>query len=367
MAVIFEFDDVGNHANMLLDRVRVTAFADAIGETVGRDDVVADIGSGSGLLAIIAAKRGARRVYAVERGVLAPLLADAVRENGVADVVEIIRADARDVVFPEPPTVLVSETLGSFGIDEDILGLLKDVRKKAHPACRIIPERFEVELALALVPELEEELRILEVGLPVRLLALREALASRVTVTSIPTTYLGSSIGKTGPLRPGLDDLPRALSCEVRANRAFRANAIVGWFSAQLSPSISLRSGPGPKSPSWSHVVLPLDPPLELKEGEVISLEVRPSVVTERGTWAWSARRGEEISKGDAMRALVGNKDDVHGQLGLRPKPPDPRDGLQPADVALFARRLREAFPARYSDDVAAEEEIQRLWRVARS
>lgn len=366
MAVIFEFDDVGNHANMLLDRVRVNAFADAIGETVGRDDVVADIGSGSGLLAIIAAKRGARKVYAVERGVLAPLLADAVRDNGVEGIVEIIRADARDVVFPEPPTVLVSETLGSFGIDEDILGLIKHVKKKAHPACRVIPERFEVELALAHVPELEEELRVLEVGLPVRLLALREALASRVTVTSIPTTYLCTTVGQTGPLRPGIDDLPRALGCKVRTTKPIRANAIVGWFSSQLSPSISLRSGPGPKSPSWSHVVLPLDPPLDLAEGDTIALEVRPSVVTERGTWAWSAARGDDVSKGDAMRALVGDKDDVHGQLGLRPKPTDPRDGLQPVDVALFARRLREAFPSRYVDDAAAEDEIQRLWHVAR-
>jgi protein arginine N-methyltransferase 1 len=361
MALVFEFDDVGNHASMLLDRIRVDAFARAIGETVGPGDVVADIGAGSGLLAIIAAQRGARRVYAVERGALALLLADAVRDNGVSDIVEIMRADARDVVFPEPPTVLVSETLGSFGIDEDILGLLKNVRPKAHPSCRVIPMRFEVELALALVPELEEELRVMEVGLPVRLLALRAALASRVTVTSIPTHYLCTSIGATGALRPGTDELPRALACEVVASRTSRANAIVGWFDAQLSPSVSLRSGPGPQSPSWSHVVLPLDPPLELTPDQCVALEVRPSVVTERGTWAWSARRGDDVTSGDAMRALVGDKNEVLGQLGLRPKTADPRDGLQPGDVALFARRLREAFPARYRDDATAEQDILRL------
>ncbi len=367
MAVIFEFDDVGNHSNMLLDRVRVSAFADAIAETVRPDDVVADIGAGSGLLAIIAAKRGARRVYAVERGVLAPLLADAVRDNGVQDIVQIMRADARDVVFPEPPTVLVSETLGSFGIDENILALIKDVRQKTHPGCRIIPAHFEVELALAHVPEFEEELRVLEVGLPVRLLALREALASRVTVTSIPTNYLGTTTGLTGPLRPGIDDLPHALTCQVRALRAFRANAIVGWFSTQLSPSVSLRSGPGPRSPSWSHVVLPLEPPLELTVGQEVTLRVRPTVVSERGTWAWSARCGDDLKGGHALRALVGDKDDVHGQLGLREKPTDPRDGLQESDVPQFARHLREAFPARYIDDASAEQEIARLWRAARS
>src|SRR6188474_876833 len=98
MAAIFGFDDVGNHANMLLDVDRVAAFARAIAEVVRPGDVVVDVGAGTGILAILAAKAGARRVFAVERGPLSTLIAGAAADSGVADVVTVVRGDARDVV-----------------------------------------------------------------------------------------------------------------------------------------------------------------------------------------------------------------------------------------------------------------------------
>ena len=64
--------------------------------TVMRDgDVVADLGAGSAVLAIAAAKLGASRVYAVELDAEAiPDAEENVRRNGVADRVHVFQADA---------------------------------------------------------------------------------------------------------------------------------------------------------------------------------------------------------------------------------------------------------------------------------
>ncbi len=376
---VFGFDDVANHANMLLDRSRVRAFADAIAAVVRPGDIVADVGSGTGILAILAAKAGARRVFAVERGPLATEIAHAARDNGVENVVEVLRMDARDVAFPELPNVVVSETLGSFGIDEDILGLLKTVRGKVRDDCKFIPASFEIEMSLAFIPALALELDEIDRALPVRLPGVRAALTSRVAVAHIAESELLSVGAPAGVVRVGYDELPRLLSCTLpgRSEAAPAANAVVAWFRAQLADGVSLRSGPGPQSPSWAQVVFPLEPSLPIAADQATSIEVRPRLATDRGTWAWSARCGDEVRRGDAMASLVGDKTDWLEQLGIRTEKAGAGRSTMtlaqwnaaleggPASVEEMARRLLRAFPTRYADEADATQEVLRLMLAA--
>ena len=54
------------HHALLTDAVRVDAFADAIARVVRPGDVVIDAGTGSGVLAVLAARAGAKQVIAVD-------------------------------------------------------------------------------------------------------------------------------------------------------------------------------------------------------------------------------------------------------------------------------------------------------------
>ena len=381
---VFGYDDIGTHATMLVDEVRMRAFAAAIARAVRPGEIVVDVGSGSGVLALLCAKAGARRVYAIERGPMAKLIEQAAITNGLANIVRVVRKDARDVSFDGPnddkPTLMVSEMIGSFGIDEDYLGLLGTVRARCAAGCWVLPATVSVQLALASLPALSQEVATVRDGLGVRLHELAALLLSRVSLAWVDAASLVTTATPAACFAVG-DRPPRVVGGPVLASRAASANAIVGWFHSELVEGVSLSSAPGEDKSHWSNVVFPLDAPLELVAGEQVELAVRPRMITDRGTWSWSARAGSVLRRGDAMGSIAGAKDDVLRQLGVRPlhvPTLDPRASSRLQqwakalaggvdELSVLASRLRAADPGRYADQEDAEREIMALVRMADS
>ncbi|CAI5967479.1 unnamed protein product [Closterium sp. NIES-65] len=83
--------------------------------------VVLDVGTGSGILAIWAAQAGARRVYAVEATDMAQHATTLARANGVADRVTVLQESMEDVQLPEKVDVIISEWMGYFLVRESML------------------------------------------------------------------------------------------------------------------------------------------------------------------------------------------------------------------------------------------------------
>jgi 16S rRNA G966 N2-methylase RsmD len=149
------FDGAPVHIRMLNDGPRTAQFQRAIRETVTPDDVVLDIGTGTGVLAVTAALAGARHVYAVETTAMAQAAQRMVDANGVADRVTVIRAHSFDVELPQRADVLVSEIIGDDPLGESIVQTFADARARLlSEGARVIPERVEVlALPLEVPPE----------------------------------------------------------------------------------------------------------------------------------------------------------------------------------------------------------------------
>jgi hypothetical protein len=82
---------LGYHFSMVNDVARATAFKRGLADIITPASIVIDLGSGSGLLAVMAAKLGARHVFAIEQeSSLAEASRQVVVDNGVSHCVTVI-------------------------------------------------------------------------------------------------------------------------------------------------------------------------------------------------------------------------------------------------------------------------------------
>lgn len=109
------YSSIELHMDMIVDEARTGAYRQAL-ERLGshlRDRVVLDVGAGTGVLSVFAARAGARVVYAVEACArMAAIAQQFVCDNGCADRVRVLHGRVESVALPEPVDVIVSEWMG---------------------------------------------------------------------------------------------------------------------------------------------------------------------------------------------------------------------------------------------------------------
>lgn len=375
------FTDPGEQAWMVLDSIRVSAYARAIQETVKPGDVVLDIGSGSGLLALLAAKAGAKKVYAVERTGAAELVQAHALENSFEDVIELRRTDFLDLEsLPMAPDVVIGEVLGHFAPDEGQHHLYAKARTLAKPDAIFLPRRYRLLVALAGPGLLERERESLGDVEGVSMAALAQRLASRVHLIRVSPEQLLSD-EERGEDYDSDAPLPEVFTASVTATRAGEISGVSVGFSADLG-SMELRTGVVDPTTCWSQVYFPLSPPLRCEPGERFDVEIRPRIVMDRASYRWQVKGPSGTRTGDAMNSFVGTKEDMLRQLGLKKKGAGPRattslrawatalgGGLpeqeDTLDVDALVKRLFDADRGRYPDETAARQDVLRLLRAA--
>lgn len=134
------------HRNMLCDEARNRLLAQAIERSVTSKTSFLDIGAGSGVWAILAAKLGAKRVVAVEiEEPLIPIIYKHAQENGIADRIEIIHGDCSDVKLRGKFDCIVSELFGDNAFGPEVVKSFVDIRERfLAKGGTLIPEKISL-------------------------------------------------------------------------------------------------------------------------------------------------------------------------------------------------------------------------------
>jgi predicted RNA methylase len=112
--------DFGIHLEMLQDKVRTEAYRDSMyknPETFAGKTVL-DVGCGTGILSMFAAKVGAAKVIGVDNSSVVHRAMGIVMENGLSDKVTLIRGKVEEVELPvQKVDIIVSEWMGCVSVD----------------------------------------------------------------------------------------------------------------------------------------------------------------------------------------------------------------------------------------------------------
>jgi len=293
------------HRAMIRDRARTEAFRRALEAVVRPGDVVLDVGTGTGVLALLAARAGAARVYAVEQTSIARLAEELVASNGYGDTVQVIQSDILDVELPEQVDVLVSEWLGGFGIDEGMLEPVLVARDRwLKPEGVMIPAVVGAWTALVEDAYVAETLAFLRSGpYGLDLSSLVEKTVNEVFYSG-PGRHLTEGDLRSEAVELWVTDTARITLEEARApheaevllqvSSAGVANALGLWFSAELGAGTTLSIGPGNSPTHWGMTTAPLSEPLELEAGTVVHARVRTAPARSIGTWTRWALKVED-------------------------------------------------------------------------
>jgi len=149
------------HARMLHDERRTRDFISALTAAVRPGDIVLDIGTGSGVLAVAVARAGAGRVYAVEASDISAVAGLVFEANDVKDRVTLVPGWSRQIELPERADLLVAEVIGNEPLEEEILETTLDARRRLlKPGARLVPHALELLARPLLLPEAEVRQRV---------------------------------------------------------------------------------------------------------------------------------------------------------------------------------------------------------------
>ncbi len=283
-------DFINYHLSMLIDETRTGAYSQAVSKVVKPGDVVVDVGCGSGILSFFACRAGARHVHAIESEPVINIAELVAAKNGFQDRITFYNASSFNVELPEPADVIVTETMGTFGFEEGILGSLTDARERLlKKGGTLIPHGVDLFLVPVELPQFYEHVIDFWVN---RCQGFDFSPVRHLTVNNFHPLKLHEGTFLGDPLRVQEIEFGETTQTEVKAGftihvrRQGRLHGLAGWFNAELIPGLSISNGPQDKASHWGLAFFPIGRPVSVDRGNRIDAEMSSSQNGEY--WHWN-------------------------------------------------------------------------------
>ncbi len=295
------YSTVFSHQELLADRVRVAAFRQAILRAGVAGKRVVDFGTGSGILAAMAAEFGAADVVAIERDQIAEATRAMATLWSRYRTIRVVRSgEVPSALFDGAKAdVIVSETVGSFGVNTHALDALISLRDEIlAPGGKMVPRRLHLFLVPAWSGGVGARTSFFErwyLGWPttqLRALICNQPFLSRVEGAS----------ALSEPAEVHRIDLlvDRTLSFawqgrfDLRARAEGRSagvvNCLAGWVRLDLGEGVFLDTSPWAPTTSWYQVVFPLIEPINTEEAAALEVSLEFTQSAGLHLWHWGVR-----------------------------------------------------------------------------
>lgn len=250
-------------ASLLSQHTRLAKFEQALQEVVTEDSYVVDLGTGTGILAMLAAKAGAAKVTAVEIDKRSVEFArQAIRQNGMADVIDVVRCHYADFKPSEHADIVTCEMLSSVMLVEpQVTACRWAVNEILKEDGVLLPERATVYAAPVESFQIWNRFEVLGLAF-----------------SRVPQTMSRNQARDLADLKI-LQNFDfkhnRSNEWKVEEDLIFEivsdgtVHGLVGLFEAHLTDGIRLTMEDG-----WQDLLLPVQDPIKVTKGDILTASV---------------------------------------------------------------------------------------------
>jgi protein arginine N-methyltransferase 1 len=287
---------------MLSDKPRMEFYHAAITRHIQPGDRVVDLGTGTGILAAFAARRGAAAVYAIDHSGILKHARTLAAANQIENV-EFIATHSMEFKLDEPVDVIVHEQMGDCLFDESMVANVTDLRDRIlKPGGLILPSQFEFYCEPIKVKDRRHVPFIWELDVHGYDYSCLERNRPQEpgyyhSVSSDPT-LIDHFLTTPAPVL-SIDlhtineaDMPHEVTFSRTVVNAGRLDGYAVYFRARVDNDLCLDSGPlNPgRAPHWGFRILRCDR-MDFAVGDTIDFRLTVGRWPELDTWRWSQTR----------------------------------------------------------------------------
>jgi protein arginine N-methyltransferase 1 len=272
----------GIHEEMLKDSVRTGSYRSAIINNghLFKDKTVLDVGCGTGILSMFAAKAGAKHVVGIDMSNIIDQAQKIIEANGFKDTITLVKGKLEEAELPmDKFDIIISEWMGYFLLYESMLDTVLLARDKyLKQGGLIFPDTATLYMAAIEDQDYKEEkINFWDnvYGFDyscIKDIALREPLVDTVEMKAVVTDPC--PIKHINLLTAKKEDLTFEAPFSLTATRNDYVHAFLAWFDISFEcthKKVQFSTGPHAQYTHWKQTVFYTPTTMTVSEGQKIA------------------------------------------------------------------------------------------------
>ncbi|XP_014217008.1 protein arginine N-methyltransferase 3 isoform X2 [Copidosoma floridanum] len=269
------------HHEMLTDKVRTESYRDALltNSHIFNNCVMLDVGCGTGILSMFAAKSGCKKVISVDQSDIIYHAMDIVRENNLTSIITLKKGRLENIELDvEKVDAIVSEWMGYFLLFEGMLDSVIYARDHyLKPGGYLLPNRCTISLVGS--GDTKRYVDLVDYWSNVygfkmscmKAEVVREPSIEICNSQDIVTTV--AEIQSFDLYKATTDCVNFSSMFNLTVKRSGSLTAIIGYFDVffDLENPVHFSTGPHATPTHWKQTVFSLSEPISITEGEVVT------------------------------------------------------------------------------------------------